>query len=160
MRYTLLGDGRYYGLGVEPAETDVRPGECRYCPWETPAVAMKQRQGPKVDRVLAQTPCQRVANRIQICAAMMIYDAFGVPGRARRVIQRDSVPFVGRHQWIERRIAAFEKRFICKELGDVSDDRRILDNDEFDLNMQIVQRRPCKRKKFDVDDQHLGASVP
>jgi hypothetical protein len=32
-------------------------------------------------------------------------------------------------------------RFICKELGDVSDDRRILDNDEFDLNMKIVQPR-------------------
>jgi hypothetical protein len=41
MRYTLLSDGRYYGLGVEAAETNMRAGECRYCPWETPAIAMK-----------------------------------------------------------------------------------------------------------------------
>ena len=45
----------------------------------------------------------------QISAAMMIDDALGIAGGAGGIIERDRVPFVGRHQPGEIGIAVAQK---------------------------------------------------
>ena len=45
---------------------------------------------------------------------MMIDDAFGIAGGAGRVIERDGVPLVGRHQPGEIRIAVAQKLLVIE----------------------------------------------
>ena len=58
---------------------------------------MEHRQRPQIDRVLGHRAGDDITDREQMRAAVMIDDAFGVAGGARRVVERDRVPFVVRH---------------------------------------------------------------
>jgi hypothetical protein len=60
--------------GLDPPHADMRPGESGNGPREAPAVAVKHRQGPEIDRMLPHAPDQDVAERIQVGVAMVIDD--------------------------------------------------------------------------------------
>ena len=77
---------------LDPAQADMGTGERGDGPRKAPAVAVKHRQGPQIDRVLPHAPDQDVAERVQVGAAMVIDDAFRVAGGARGVVERDRVP--------------------------------------------------------------------
>ena len=70
-----------------------------------PAAAMEHRQRPQVHAVRRQSEGERVAQRVEVSAAMVIDDALRVAGGARRVEQRDRIPLVARAGPGERRIA-------------------------------------------------------
>ena len=63
---------------------------------KAPAVAMEHRQRPEIHRVLRHAPVEDVADRVQMRAAMVIDHALRIAGGARRVVQRDRIPLVGR----------------------------------------------------------------
>ena len=83
-------------LGVGAAQADRGAGDQRQRPREAPAVAMEHRQGPEIDRMQAHRPLRGVAVGRQRRAAMTVDHALRVARRARRVVERDGVPFVGR----------------------------------------------------------------
>ena len=77
----------------------MRAGDDRDRPREAPAVAVKHRQRPQIDRMLA--PCAQVTTlptAEQMRAAVVIDDALRIAGGAGGVIERDRVPFVVRHR--------------------------------------------------------------
>ena len=98
----------------DPAQADMRAVERRHRPGKAPAVAVEHRQRPEIDRMRRHVPDQRVAERIQIGAAMMIDDALGIARRARGVVERDRLPFVRRQRPREIGIAAGEKGFVVR----------------------------------------------
>ena len=97
MRHLVVGDGVIHRLRPHRAQADMRAGHHRQRPGEAPAVAMEHRQRPQIDRVLAHAGGEGVGVAHQRRAAMMIDDALGIAGRAARIVERDGVPFVGRH---------------------------------------------------------------
>jgi hypothetical protein len=108
----LARDRRVDPLGLDPPQADMRAGERRDGPRKAPAVAVKHRQGPEIDRMVPHSPDEDVAERVQIGAAMVIDHALGVAGGARGVVESDRFPLVPRHHLLELRITGREKRFV------------------------------------------------
>ena len=96
MRHLVLGDEVEHRLGAHLAQADVRPRLDADRPGEAPAVAMEHRQRPEIDGMAAHVGGEDIADGQQIRAAMVVDDALGIAGRARRVVERDGVPFVER----------------------------------------------------------------
>ena len=105
VRHFVIGDGVEDRRGTHRAEADMRAGNDRQGPGEAPAVAVKHRQRPQIDRMLAHAAGDDVAEREQISAAVMIHHAFRIAGGARGVVERDRVPLVAGHLPGEIRIA-------------------------------------------------------
>ena len=55
---------------------------------------MKHRQRPQIDRVQTHTGFDGIGVAHERCAAVVINHALGIAGRARRVVERDRVPFI------------------------------------------------------------------
>ena len=94
MRHPVRGDRVEDRCRFDAAQTDMRAGDRGDAPGIGPAVAVEHRQGPEIDRMPVEPERDRVAERVQIGAAMVKHDAFRVAGRARGVVQRDRAPFV------------------------------------------------------------------
>ncbi len=97
MRHFVIGDCVVHCGRAHRAQAHMRAGDDRDRPREAPAVTMKHRQGPQIDRMLGHGTGHDIADREQMRAAMVIDDAFGISRRARRVIERDRVPLVIGH---------------------------------------------------------------
>ena len=111
--------------------------------------------------MLADAAGQHIADRQQIRTAMVIDHALRIAGGARRIVQRDRVPFVVRHLPDEIRIAAGEEILILDRaqsfalaavLGIV-----IIDHQR--LHLGEPQRLLHHLGELAVDDQHLGLSM-
>src|SRR5262249_3261509 len=87
--YQLENAGR-----IDLAQANVRSNKRRASPGKTPSVAMKHRQSPEIDSVLRYAPSQDFANCIDKCPTMRVNHTFGIPSRARGVVQSNGVPFV------------------------------------------------------------------
>ena len=83
-------------------------------PGVRPAVAMEHRQRPQIHAVGLEPKRERVAERIEVCAAMVIDDSFRVSGRPRRVEQAHRIPFVIGTGPQERGISLREQRLVCQ----------------------------------------------
>ena len=68
-------------------QTDAGAGNGSERPGETPAVAVKHRQRPEVDRVSTHIPTQCHGNRVQIGTPVVIHHPFGITGSSRGVIE-------------------------------------------------------------------------
>ena len=75
-------------------QTDAGAGNGSERPGETPAVAVKHRQRPEVDRVSTHIPAQRHGNRVQVGTPVVIHHPFGITGSSRGVIECNSLPLV------------------------------------------------------------------
>ena len=82
MGYLLGFDEIVDPFHMHTAHADRCSGDSGQCPGKAPAIAMKHRQRPQIDRVVAHAPGEDVAHRIQIGAAMVVDDALGIAGRA------------------------------------------------------------------------------
>src|SRR4029077_5659617 len=85
MGNALALDRREDRAGLDAPETHMSAGERGDGPRKEPAIAMEHRQGPEIDRVPRQAPHHEIADRVEISAAVMIDDAFGIAGGARGV---------------------------------------------------------------------------
>ena len=72
----------------------MQPPRRRDGPSLTPAVAMKQRQGPQIAAVTGQPQRQHIAHRVQVSAAMGIDHALGLAGGAGGIVQRDGLRLI------------------------------------------------------------------
>ena len=94
MRDTLFRNQRQYMLRIELSQTDIHTGTRCQRPRKTPAIAMKHRQGPQVDRVLGHIPFENIRYGIDRRTPVVIDHAFGITGRARGVVQCNRIPFI------------------------------------------------------------------
>src|SRR5438046_2927289 len=79
-----LANRREYPCGLDTAQAHVRATRGCHGPRVRPAIAMKHRQRPQVNAVGGQAKRERIAERIQIGATMVIDDALRIARRPRR----------------------------------------------------------------------------
>ena len=107
LRYQLK-----YLARINFAQAHVDAGRQRDCPRKTPAVAMKHRQGPKVNRMLPKIAGKDITDGVQIRAAMMRDDTFWIACGAGRVAERNGVPFVLHRCPVKIQIARRDRVFV------------------------------------------------
>lgn len=79
MRHAMLADGGVDVLRDHLAQAHTRPGHGGQGPRIAPAIAMKQRQGPQVDRnSYVQPRIEGGAERIEIGRTVVVNHALGV----------------------------------------------------------------------------------
>ena len=82
------------GLRIDFSQTNISSCLRGDGPWETPTVAMKHRQCPQINRMTLHVPRQHIADGVHVRAAMVIHHPLRIARCARRIIQRDRIPFV------------------------------------------------------------------
>ena len=105
MRDAMLSDRRENPCGLDAPQADVRAARRRNRPRIRPAVAVEHRQRPQINAVGVEPERKRIAERVQICAAVVVDNAFRIAGGAGRVEERERIPFVQRARPWKRRIA-------------------------------------------------------
>ena len=98
---------------------------------------MKHRQGPQIDRVTVEPKGDRVADRVQKRATVMVDDALGIAGCAGGVIERYRLPFVMRPRPGGMGLALAKKRLVFGAAQRNSD--AVIDFDEGYRATKIVQ---------------------
>ncbi len=121
-------------LGGHVAQADHRPAQHRHHPGVVPAVAMKERHNRQVARVAGHLPADRGPHGHEVSAPVVADDAFGPPGGAGRVVERDAFPFILGHDPGEIGVAGGKQLFVglmvarggkaCGVVGHFDDDRR------------------------------------
>ena len=142
-------------------QADMGAGDNRQRPGKAPAVAMKHRQRPQIDRMLGHAAGQHVAHGEQIRAAMMIDDALGIAGRAGRVVERNRIPLVARHLPGELGIA-FAEKFLVFEAAQAfacAGEFRIVIVDDQRPGFGAGQRLFHHLGIFAIDDEHFQFGV-
>ena len=142
-------------------QADMRAGDDRQRPRKAPAVAVEHRQRPQIDRVLLHAAGNHVADREQIGAAMMVDDALRIAGRARSVVERDSIPLVVRHPPGEIGVAGVQEILVFQiaEAFAGAGKFRVVIVDDQRLCLGASERVLHHLGKFAVDDQHLGLGM-
>src|SRR5690348_1142668 len=101
-----------YLRGIDLAQADIDAGRGRDGPWEAPAVAVKHRQRPEIDRVLPEVAGEDITDRIEIGAPVMSHHALWIACCPRGITERDGFPFVLRQTWHKVFIALCQRVFI------------------------------------------------
>ena len=165
MRYAVLTHQPEDQRRVDATQTDIGAGHCRERPRKTPAIAVKHRQGPEIDRMARQVPGQHIADRVQIGAAMVNHHALGIAGRARGVIQADRIPFIFRQLPDMGRVTARDQVLVGHRTEALARATvlRIIDIDQ---HRQGLARRlhqpdggPHHLGKLAIDDQQLAVGM-
>src|SRR5579864_6291220 len=112
MRDAMPRNGGEDLTGIDAAQEHVSAPERGYAPAVRPAAAMEHRQGPEIDRVGPEAEHQRISERVQIGAAMVIDDALGIARGAGGVEEAERVPFILGTAPLEIRIAAPEEGLV------------------------------------------------
>ena len=140
---------------IDAPQADVRTAHGRHRPRVGPAAAMEHRQRPQVHAVGTEPERERVAERVEVCAAVVVDDAFRIAGRAGRVEQRERVPFIARTRPGERGIAFREQRLVSERAeplvaspcpGPSASSRSTTTGDR----LHNAQRLPHHRREFGV----------
>ena len=155
----FVADQVEHGLGIELAQAHVHAGARGDSPREAPAVAMEQRQRPQIHRVLGHVPFKDVADRVHVGAAIVIHHALGVAGGARRVVQRDGVPFVGGRLPVVGGRRGGQEGLVVRGAGQRGGRAfQVVDGD--DRQMRKLGAGPLGQVGvFGVDDERAGFSV-
>jgi hypothetical protein len=161
MRDRVIGDGVVHGFGADPSQADVRAGHQRERPGEAPAVAVEHRQRPQVHRMARHARREHVRIAHQGRTPMMVDDALRIAGGARRVIQRDGVPFVGGQLPREFGVAVFEKRFVIEIRKRCTQARvfAVVAVDDERLDSGCGERVAHEGRELAIRDQDLGVAV-
>ena len=91
---------------AHPAQRHMGSRHHRNRPGETPAIAVEHRQRPEIDGMPGQVSRQHIARSHEIGAPVMIDHALGISRRARGIVQRNRLPFIGRPKPFKFRVAA------------------------------------------------------
>ena len=82
MPHPMLADKAEDHGRLDLARTDLGAADGRDSPWIRPAAAMKHRQRPQIDTVVAEADIQRIAQRRHIDAAVAVDDSLRIAGGA------------------------------------------------------------------------------
>ena len=96
VRHAVLGDRGEDERRVDLAQAHVGAARGGHRPGVGPAAAVEHRQRPQIDRARREPEGERVAERVQVRAAMVVDHALGIARRARGVEERQRIPFVER----------------------------------------------------------------
>ena len=108
----------------------------------------------------AHLPRQSIISGIQISTSMVIDHAFRVTGRTRRIIQRDSIPLIGRVQRGEPGVTFRQKRFIIHGTNQFSAlVKRVINIDHQHLTIQLRQGSGNYVAELTIRKQHLRFSM-
>ena len=119
----------------------------RHRPGETPAVAVEQRQRPKINGIRPEPVLEHLAQRVQISAPMRVHHAFGSAGGSAGVIDRNhSIFVINRRRIGERGLALRQKTLVV-----IGGHRQV---------RLAIQYWTHRRPQLRVGDQHLGPAVP
>ena len=161
MRHLVFGDEVEDRFGAHLPQADVRPRLDADRPGKAPAVAMEHRQRPKIDGMGSHVGGEDIPDGQKICAAMVVDDALGIAGRSRRVVERDSVPFVhGRRALVVlvalgEQVLVFERR--NASAGAVVLGIVVVDDERARLGE--LQGLSHHTREFAVDDQRFRFAV-
>ena len=146
---------------VDLAQANVDAGRCRNGPWKAPAVAMKHRQRPQIDRMLAEVAGQDVADGVEIGAAVVGNDALGIAGGSGSIAERDGVPFVLRRPCGKVGVALCHGIFVFELADPLSAGKsRVVDVDQQWLWAGHQRQRLGNHAgKFGIDQEDLGAAM-
>src|SRR5262249_39648045 len=114
----------------------------------------------EIDRARPESERERVAERIEIRAAVMVDDALRIPGRARRVQETDRLPLVRRSAPLEFGIALGEQGLVvllAEELAALV--KRVVDGDDRDTPFQQAERSLDRLRELAIRDEKLGVAV-
>ena len=160
MRHPVRTNRVEYALGLDPTHTNIGPGIRRHRPRKAPAIAVKHRQGPQVDRASRHPPVDDVRQGIQIRAAVMVDNALGISGRSRRVIERNRIPFVCGQLPFIGVVAVGDEGLIVRSTKTLSTGTQCIGNvDDQGLAFQLRQCAFHCRCELGVCDEHLGFAV-
>ena len=129
-------------------------GHCRHRPRVSPAVAVKHRQRPQIDRVAVEPEGDRIADRIQKSAAMVVHDALWIAGRAGGVVESNRIPFVLRPGPSRCGITFGQEIFIFRPAERCAA-AAVVDFYERHWTGQLGQRLFDDRRELAVGDQQL-----
>ena len=87
VRDAIIPNRREDPRGLDAAKAHMRAARRGDGPRIRPAVAVEHRQRPQINAIGIKTKRKRVAERVQVRAAMVIDDALRIAGRSRRVQQ-------------------------------------------------------------------------
>ncbi len=121
---------------------------------------MKHRQRPQVHGLRREAEHERVTERVEVGAPMVIQHPFRISRRARCVEQRRRIPLVGGRSQLERRVALRDPGLVVdrpevlalRSMG-------IVDVDHQWLALRPIERRADHRRELAVGDQHFGLAV-
>ena len=161
MGHAMVGDGVVHRRRAHLAQADMGAGHHRDGPWEAPAIAMKHRQRPEIDAVLAHAAGEHVADGEQVGAAVVINDALGISGGARSVVERDRVPLIVRPVPVEAWIAGGDELLVFERAQPLarSVELGIVVVDDQRLHPGERERLLRQARELPVGDQHLGLRV-
>ena len=165
MRHMVLTHQAEDQRRINPTQTDIGAGHGRERPRETPAIAVKHRQCPEIDRMARQVPGEHIADRVQIGAAVMDHHTLGVAGGARGVVQADRIPFIFRQPPDMGRVAARNQVLV----GNVTEAHaraavfRVIDIDQhrqaFAGRLHQPDGGPHHLGELAIDNQHLAVGM-
>ncbi len=108
----------------------------------------------------AHVPGEYIGDCIEKRAAVMGNDAFGVAGSARRVAERDRLPFVARQLPGEFGIAGCQEILVFNVTDPLAVlNRGIIDVYDERLIVELLQGRCDGRAELGVGEQYAGAAV-
>src|SRR5439155_15149283 len=117
---------------------DMGAGDRGHRPGVGPAVAVEHRQGPQIDRMAVEPEGDRVAERVQKGAAMVIDDALRIARGAGGVVQRDRGPLILRRRPWGGGITLAEKSLVLDAAEGAWRDA-VIDLDDGDVAAQLPQ---------------------
>ena len=161
MGHAVIGDGVVYRLRPHRAEAHMRAGDEAQRPGEAPAVAVEHRQRPQIYGMLAHAGRDGVGVAHQRRAAMVIDHAFGIAGRAARVVQRDRVPFVRGHGPGKLRVTVGDEGLVVEiaEAFALDATLQVAIVDEERRHVCLAERLFQNGRELRVADQDFGLGV-
>ena len=160
MGHSVFFDEPEHRRRIEFSQADMGRTHRTHTPGEAPAVAVKHRQGPEVDRVASEPDHHRVAHCRKIGSPVMADDPLGISCGARSIIQTDGVPFIFRHDPFKIRSSFFQKVFIVEVSEPFSPvSFRIVDVDHQQILSGNRQCFPDDRGKLGVGEEDLGFAM-
>ena len=112
MRHTFVSDRIIHGARGDITTAHNRAAKHRHHPCVIPAIAVKQWHDGQIDGCEGQLPADNRAHGHQIRATMMVDDTLRATRGAGCIIEREALPFIGRHDPFELGIAALKQRVI------------------------------------------------
>ena len=147
-------------LCFDAAQADVRACVRGHRPRKAPAVAMEHRQRPQINGMARHAPVDDVRERIQVRAAVMVDDALRIAGRARRVVERDRVPFVGRQLPGKFRIAVGDEGLVVHFAKTFAARARRIDNvDDGWLALEPAKSLGDRRRELGIGDEDFRLAM-
>ncbi len=146
--------------GVDLAQADVDARDWPPASRESTSHVVEHRQRPQIDRMARHAPVDDARQGVEIRAAVVVDHALGVTGGARRVVEGDRIPLVGRVLPCEVRIAAGNEAFVIGRSQTLpAGPQRVDDVDHLRLGRQQRKRPTHGRGELGVGDEHLGLAM-